>query len=101
MSALPPIADIESQSRNVRFVPKADIDTITETLASCLLFSLIDTPESQAADGHDAAGPLSCGCLRSRHLRMDSIFRKSPPGTWQPASLAPFCPPVKPCRALT
>jgi hypothetical protein len=24
MSALPPIADIETQSRNVRFVPKAD-----------------------------------------------------------------------------
>ena len=28
MSALPPKADIETQSRNVRFVPKADIASL-------------------------------------------------------------------------
>jgi len=29
MSALPPKADIETQPRNVRFVPKADMPTIS------------------------------------------------------------------------
>jgi hypothetical protein len=28
MSALPPIADIDRASRNVRFVPKADISSV-------------------------------------------------------------------------
>ena len=35
MSALPPKADIGTQSRNVRFVPKADI-------LRCSIFSLFD-----------------------------------------------------------
>ena len=36
MSALPPKADIGTQSHDVGFVSKADIDTITETLTSAV-----------------------------------------------------------------
>ena len=37
MSALPPIADIGTQSRNVRFVPKADIRSIWKLMARSTL----------------------------------------------------------------
>src|SRR5262249_25936988 len=37
MSALPPKADIESQSRNVRFVPKADMPATSRDI-ECALF---------------------------------------------------------------
>src|SRR5262249_46677331 len=37
MSALPPKADIETQSRDVRFVPKADIGTHLDDQASTRL----------------------------------------------------------------
>ena len=43
MSALPPKADIGTQSRNVRFVPKADIPP---HVASALLVSRLDHPRT-------------------------------------------------------
>ena len=45
MSALPPIADIGTQSRNVRFVPKADI-------CSAVKFGLFD----HVADNREQPG---------------------------------------------
>jgi hypothetical protein len=48
MSALLPKADIEPRSRNVRFVPKADIDGYSITSLA-----------SEGADAADAGPPLS------------------------------------------
>jgi hypothetical protein len=74
MSALPPKADIETQSRDVRFVPKADIGP---SLRGCVWISYSRSqnsgvttckPASNASDYNVAnsasTGPLQLGLQR-------------------------------------